>query len=123
MIWSDIQESGWLVISLLTILFLSLTALIVYEYYDWYEDKIILTDQRLLIVDRQGYFTRQVKEIALDKIENVAYDISGLIATIFRLGSIYIKSAADTTDIHIDFIHYPKKVQEQITATYEIEEK
>ena len=123
MMWSEIRDSSWLVISLLTVLFLGLTSLILYEYYDWYEDKIILTDQRLLVVDRQGYFTRQVKEISLDKIENVAYDVSGLISTVFRLGSIYIKSAADTTDIHIDFIHRPKKIQETITSTYEDQEK
>lgn len=112
--WSFLNTQG-VVMPLLYIVTVALWMFyMVYEYYDWWEDKLIITDQRILGVDRKGLFSRSVTELELVEIQDLNYAVQGLLGTMFRFGEISIESASDKVDIYMNHIQNPKYVQEKI---------
>ncbi|MBU2464696.1 MAG: PH domain-containing protein [Candidatus Edwardsbacteria bacterium] len=106
---------GWKLVITYTVVVAVWLLYMVYEYHDWWEDKLIITDQRILSVDRQGMFSRSVTELDLLELQDANYVIQGFIGTIFKFGAIALESASDKIDIYMDHIHDPKQIQELIT--------
>ncbi len=65
-----------------------------YSWFTWYYGAYILTNQRIIEVNQRGIFTREVREITLDKIQDVTYNVSGLLRTVLNVGTVRIHSAS-----------------------------
>ena len=74
---------------------------------------LMITSQRLVVVKRKGFFSRQVSEIALDKILDVSYQTKGIMQTLFNYGTVSVKAGGETETI-FEKIPNPKKAQESI---------
>jgi len=90
-------------------------AYILYEYYHWYRDKFIITDHRIIDIDQQGMFSRQVSEIELDRIQNVTYTVAGFFQTLFNFGTVTIQSVGNN-ELTLEHIADPATCQREITA-------
>lgn len=95
-----------------------LLLLIVYHYLEWRNDQLIITDRRVVNIQRTILnFNTRINEIPLDSIReiNVALPtMTDLAGRLLNYGSIIIKTSGDTTNIRLDEIPDPKAVQQAI---------
>ncbi len=86
---------------------------ILYEYLNWYRDRFIITNKRVVNVDQKSLFQRRVSEIELDKIQDIAHEITGVSASVFNYGTVIISSAGSDS-IELKDIAEPAEIQEVI---------
>src|SRR3989344_5033211 len=48
---------------------------------NYYLDVLIVTDKRIIDVEQRGFFSRQASTLRLDRIQDIAVSISGILAT------------------------------------------
>jgi membrane protein YdbS with pleckstrin-like domain len=87
---------------------------IVYVWLDWYLDVYVVTNERIIDIDQAGIFHRTVGETSLENVQDVIYEIHGVLQTLFNYGKVLIHTAGPTGDIVFDNVSNPQKVQRQI---------
>ncbi len=75
---------------------------------------LVITNERIVDVDQQGFFRRTVSEIEYDKIEDMTIQIRGMFGTLFHYGTLVLQTGAPTVTIELSGIKYPERVQELI---------
>ena len=86
---------------------------IIYEYLNWYRDRYIITNKRVINIDQRSLFRRRVSEIELDHVQDIAHEINGVMATTFDFGNIIISSTGGDK-IELREIPQPAEVQDLI---------
>ncbi len=96
----------------------SLLALFVlYRYEDWRNDVYILTDDRIIDMERKPLFLREERrEASLAMVQDVRYLIPGPVYNLLNLGMVIIETAATEGEFTFDWVHDPRRVQEEIFA-------
>jgi Cyclic nucleotide-binding domain len=91
--------------------------IIAYLYYDWQDDSVVLTDQRIVrIWHRALAFETTISEMPLDKVLEVNTDIpSGdPFARLFQYGTIVVKTSGQGVNMVLDLMPSPMNVQSMI---------
>lgn len=110
---------------ILALFFLVLTCSFTYgffEWYNWYNDVYILTSERIVDIEQKSFFHRVVSETTWDKVQDVTYEVVGVLPTLFDYGTIRIQTAGAKEVICMDQIARPKEWQSkimEIQKTYE----
>ncbi len=137
--WWAITQQGWLALLVAVVLFgialvlagqapaLALVAaglavvipgiIIAYLYYDWQDDSVVLTDQRLVrIWHRLLAFETTINEMPLDQILEVNTMIppGDIFARIFQYGTITVRTAGQGVNMILDMMPHPMGVQSMI---------
>jgi len=81
-------------------------------------DVLILTNKRVVYVNQQGLFSRRVSTSRLDRVQDVASEVAGVIPTLLNFGTITVQTAAEEREFIIRGIPNPIAVKEQILATH-----
>jgi uncharacterized membrane protein YdbT with pleckstrin-like domain len=63
------------------------------EFFIWYFNVFIITNQRIIDIDQKGFFSKTVSESSYKKIMDICYSVHGLGQTILRLGTIKINAS------------------------------
>ncbi len=84
---------------------------VVYNYLDWYLDIYLVTSIRIVDVTQNGLFHRTVGESPLDHVQDVIYEIKGIMPTIFNYGNVIIHTSGPTGDIVFEEVYRPQDVQ------------
>ncbi|MFA6131712.1 MAG: PH domain-containing protein [Patescibacteria group bacterium] len=77
------------------------------SYFAWQRTVLIVTDQRIIDLVQHGFLEGVVTEVELKDIEEVSYHIKGLWPTVFRYGTIYLRTAGDRADLAFRHTHRP----------------
>jgi uncharacterized membrane protein YdbT with pleckstrin-like domain len=80
----------------------------------WHYSVYILTNQRIMVVKQNGFFTREVMDLALHNIQNVNYSIKGLQGAMFGYGKLDIDTLSGSGSLQLEYVHKPAKLQKQI---------
>ena len=80
----------------------------------WSQQKLIITTKRLIDIDQKGIFQKIVSDIPLDKIQEIFYQIKGVVQTISRLGNLHIILSDGKSKIQIYNVSQPYKTQQLI---------
>lgn len=75
-------------------------------FIDFYFDIQIVTDRRIIDVNQNRLFSRDLAELNLEDVEDVSIKISGTLPTIFNYGDVTIQTAGEHTNFH--FLHVPR---------------
>jgi hypothetical protein len=99
----------------LLIIFMSLfqlLALIVFfvALFDYYFDILIVTDRRLVDIDHEQLFFRQISELALEDVEDVTSIVKGFFQTTFHYGSVRIQTAGNRENFLVENIRFPREI-------------
>ncbi len=94
-----VSATAALVVGLLLSLFPA--GLLAWDYIDWYDDRFILTTQRVVHLERKGPFGSMSEEAALDDIQDVLEVRSNVVANLLDYGDIILQTAGGT--VKIDF--------------------
>ena len=101
----------------LTFLYLAWTVFwvnyLIYEYLNWYRDRFIITNKRVVNIDQRSLFKRRVSEIELDRIQDISHEINGVMATSFGYGTVIISSGSGD-NIELREIPEPAAIQDII---------
>ena len=81
----------------------------------WRMTLLAVTERRVIVVRQKGFFDRHVTELPYSRIQEVAYRVSGMGATIFRYGTLLIESAGSDEPLEMARIPHPAQVQDLIT--------
>lgn len=88
-----------------------------YTFYNWFlfnNFLYILTNQRLIIIEQRGLFSRRINETELDKIQNINVEVKGIIKTLLNFGNIKITTAGVDPVVVLENVENPYQIQQRI---------
>lgn len=77
--------AAWSLLSLLT-------GFMIWTHY--YLDLWIITDRRIIVVDQIHFFERKVSSFRLERLQDIKFSITGVIATFLKFGTIRAQTAS-----------------------------
>ncbi len=101
----------------LLIFILVLTVIVTYlihEWFIWYFDIFIITDQRIIDIDQRGLFNRTVSETTYEKVQDVTYEMKGPLETFLEVGTVKVQTAGAKPVLEMNYTKHPQTVQELI---------
>ncbi len=91
---------------------------------DYYLDKWIVTNQRVVDINQETFFNRQVYMFNIEKIQDITVDIQGFIPTLLNYGNLHVQTAGAAKDRHIiRGIKDPRKIRELLLKYYKETDK
>jgi uncharacterized membrane protein YdbT with pleckstrin-like domain len=86
---------------------------------DYYLDVWIVTNERIIVIEQKGLFSRTIAELKLYRVQDIKAEVSGIIPTLFDFGNITIQTAAE--EVHFAFKQVPKpyKISRKILEVVE----
>jgi len=87
----------------------------IYRWLLWYFTNYILTNQRLIVIDQEGIFNKEVKELQLDRILDITYEQKGMAANMAHYGTLHVIGIGLTLDLYD--VKNPAKVLDHILST------
>ena len=113
---------GWLIFTIVMFTlfwftaFASLSMAVFWMYYSmflyisWLNhelDLIVITNNRVVVVEQRSFLDRDVGETTLDKIQEAGVRTKGLLANLFDYGTLTLKTAGSTTNFDMTFCPHP----------------
>ncbi len=89
-------------------------AWIVWRILDWGNDHYILTNQRVLHVERIYFIYESCVQANLDRVQDVRVKMPGLLANLFYYGDVVIETAGTAGHIVFSSVSKPRKMQRLI---------
>jgi len=77
-------------------------------------NRLVITNQRLIIGRRQGLFKEYVLKISYERLKSVDIAVKGLVATIFRLGSLVLNLVDSGSPLIFSNVRRANQIQELI---------
>lgn len=78
----------------------------------WYFSVYIVTDQRFIQITQKGFFHKKVVDIAINQIQMVNYEVSGIQETLLGFGTMMIQTYIG--DLVIHDVHKPAHIQHEL---------
>ncbi|PSO44474.1 MAG: hypothetical protein BRC22_02475 [Parcubacteria group bacterium QH_9_35_7] len=107
-------RQGWLGKLLFAIPLITGVVLLVRVLFYWRKNKMIITTHGLIDLHYENAFNKIVSRADFDEIDDVSGEISGIGGTIFRYGTINIKTGAGSVEIIKKNIKDPIGLQAEI---------
>lgn len=100
-------------------------AIMLYGFIDYYLDVYIVTNERIVNVEQNGFFRRKISELHLHQIQDVSAKVDGMLPTLLHYGSVYIQTAGERENFTFRAIPNPYRVSKLIIDLHEtqIQEK
>ena len=89
------------------------------NFFDYYLDAWIISDQGIIDLAWMGWFHRQSTRVLFSDIQGVSYEISGFLATILRFGTISVEKISTGTVVSLPYVKHPKQVDMLILRNME----
>lgn len=80
----------------------------------WVNTVLVITDRRVIDVERRGFFDRVVSEVPYAHVEDVTYRVKGIWPTLFRYGDVRLHVAGSAADIEFYRVPRPSRVHDLI---------
>lgn len=87
-----------------------------FVWTDYHLDGWILTNKRLIDIEQKGLFNRDISTLTYDKIEDINFQVNGVIDTFIKMGDINIQTAATTKEFSFLNVNNPAKVKNAIQS-------
>jgi membrane protein YdbS with pleckstrin-like domain len=111
-----VLESGPMGLIVLTTLWaLVLWALFWQFWTTYYMDIWVVTNRRIIDIDYQRLFDRNIAILRLDRVQDVTTHVSGILPTLLRYGSVVVQTAGSDKQFVIDQIAHPETLRDTIS--------
>jgi uncharacterized membrane protein YdbT with pleckstrin-like domain len=81
---------------------------------NYYLDIWIITSKKIIDIEQYGLFKRQVSILHLEKIQDITYDVHGLLQTFFQYGDLMVQTAGSSGSFPIKGVPNPALVQAKL---------
>lgn len=92
----------------------SAAAVFMRAYVKWANTVLVITDRRVIDVERRAFFDRVISETPYAHIDDVTYRVKGMIPTMFRYGDLRVHVAGAAADIEFRRVARPSRVHDLI---------
>ena len=97
-----------------------------YIFHNYYLSLQVVTSERIIDIDQQGIFKREVNELPIDALEDASYKQSGFFSTIFNYGNVILQTAGTSSGTSEDNINgfvfnnvpHPAQIKDIISTMY-----
>ena len=89
------------------------------NFYDYYLDAWIITDQGIIDVAWHGWFHRESTRVLYSDIQGVSYEIEGVTGTLMRFGTISVEKISTGNVISLDNVKSPRAIEALILKQME----
>ncbi|MEA3345356.1 MAG: PH domain-containing protein, partial [Chloroflexota bacterium] len=86
----------------------------IWRTLNWWNDLYVLTDERVVDVEKVPIIREERREARLDRIQDVRYDQPTIIYRIFDFGHVWLETAGGIGRFTFDYIPQPRMVQAEI---------
>jgi len=83
-------------------------------FFDFYFDIHILTSRRLVDIDQNRLFSRNISELWLEDVQDVRVNQNGIMETIFNFGDLEVQTAGTKPNFILQKIPFPQEVSSLI---------
>ena len=90
--------------------------MLVYNFFDWRNDHYIITNRRVLHVERVLLTQEQRDEAPLERVQDVQVFQDGILANLLEFGDVVIQTAAATQKVVFAMVPNPESVREALFA-------
>lgn len=80
----------------------------------WHSNQFLITDRRIIDVDRQGFFEWVVSEAAFGNIQDISVTTKGLVQTALGAGDVVVQTASGFVNLVLRFVRDPAGVKDTI---------
>ncbi len=115
-LWNVFSHTAFMSVAVvLGSLLLSLIAVwMILQLYDWGNDSFIVTNRRVIRIERAYFFFEERHEASLRQIQNVSIQVNNPVELLFNFGDVLIETASRTGLIRFDGVPDPREVQIRI---------
>ena len=89
------------------------------NFYDYYLDAWIITNQGIIDVEWHGWFHRQSTRVLYSDINGVSYEIQGIVGTILKYGVISVEKISTGSVFSMESVKSPRAVEGIILSQME----
>jgi hypothetical protein len=114
---SGINGDIWLAV--LSAYTLTVLAIQLYGFVSYYLDVYIVTDRRIVDIDQNGFFKREIAELHLHQVQDVSANVTGIFGTLLHFGDVSIQTAGERENFIFRSIPHPYEVAKQIINLHE----
>ncbi len=79
-----------------------------------YGNMYVITNERLIDVERKGIFDRIVSEVPLGNIHDVSFRMKGLLGMFLHIGTITVRTIGGATNFEWRWVRNPEDVREML---------
>jgi uncharacterized membrane protein YdbT with pleckstrin-like domain len=90
------------------------SAWFIWRTIDWRNDLYVVTDDRVIDIEKIPFIREHRREAGLDKIQDVRYLQEGIIATRLDFGNVRLETAGGIGEFTFDSVPHPRQVQIEI---------
>jgi uncharacterized membrane protein YdbT with pleckstrin-like domain len=84
------------------------------SWSDHWLDAWVITNRRIIDIEQHGFFHREVSSFPLERIQDVTYDISGIIAMWLHFGDVRVQTASISENFVMRLVPFPQDVKEYL---------
>lgn len=86
------------------------------EWTDFYLDAWVVTNKRVVDIDHEGLFSREISAVRLEDIEDTTTESNGIIATFLKFGCVFIQTAGSQNEFYLRDANNPDKIRQTISS-------
>lgn len=113
------NELGVFLVILAAVITLSMLAIELYGFVNYYLDVYIVTDQRIVDISQFGLFNRYIAEVQIKQVQDVSAHVRGFFQTVLHFGDVDIQTAGERANFLFSSIPHPYSVSKQIIDLHE----
>ncbi|MEK7638353.1 MAG: PH domain-containing protein [Patescibacteria group bacterium] len=81
----------------------------------YYMDIWVVTSRRIIDIDYQRLFDRNIAIVRLERVQDVTTHVKGIVGTLLRYGSVVVQTAGSEKEFVIDQIANPEALRDVIS--------
>ncbi len=90
-----------------------------FSFIDYYLDVWIITNERIINIEQQGFFARTISEQRLYRVQDVTSEVEGFLPTFLKYGNVYVQTAGLKQRFFFHEIPEPERVRNIIIKLVE----
>jgi len=80
-------------------------------WMDYYLDRLVLTNTRVIEIEQRGLFSREISSLNLENVQDVTIEIHGILQTFFKLGDVHVQTSGAQRQVSIGYLAHPEQAK------------
>jgi hypothetical protein len=89
------------------------------NFFDYYLDAWLVTDQGIIDIAWHGWFHRESARVLYSDLQGISYEIKGVWGTLLQYGTISVEKISNGQSISMDSVRQPKQVEMMVLQSME----
>ncbi|MFZ5390860.1 MAG: hypothetical protein ACOZAJ_01115 [Patescibacteria group bacterium] len=119
LLWPLLKQGDWGIIGLILLAILGSYFLLRARLL-WRGTCLVLTDKRLIDINRAGLFKEIVSQVAYLNLEDISWSKPGLLARLFDYGTVTVSYSRGSIKLNFSHMKNPKELASQLISRQKI---